>query len=147
VGDEVLLSTKNLKAKQPSKKLTHYFIGQYCVEKIIGRPAYKLTLPTAYQIHSIFYVSLLEPYVCRRGANIPKPFLPPVIVDDKEEYVVEELLEKKTEKGQVWFLVHWEDWPKEYNKWVKEEDLHAPALCCNFEAKANRWQGKRTKHG
>jgi len=101
VGDEVLLSTKNLKAKQPSRKLTHHFIGPYCVEKIIGRQAYKLTLPTAYEIYPVFYVSLLEPYVCRRGANIPKPFLLPVMVDDKEEYVVEELLKKKTEKGQV----------------------------------------------
>jgi len=35
--DEVLLSTKNLKAKQPSRKLTHCFIGPYCVEKIISR--------------------------------------------------------------------------------------------------------------
>jgi len=101
MGDEVLLSTKNLKAKQPSRKLTHHFIGPYCIEKIIGRQAYKLTLPTAYRIHSVFHVSLLEPYVRQRGANIPRPVLLPVIVDDKEEYVVEELLEKKTEKGQV----------------------------------------------
>jgi len=101
VGDEVLLSTKNLKAKQPSKKLTHCFIGPYRVEKIIGKQAYKLTLPTAYRIHPVFHLSLLEPYVRRRGADVPKPFLPPVMVDDKEEYEVEELLEKKTEKGQV----------------------------------------------
>jgi len=109
MGDEVLLSTKNLKAKQPSKKLTHHFIGLYCVEKIISRQAYKLTLPTAYQIYSVFHVSLLEPYVRQHGADVPKLFLLPVLVDDKEEYVVEELLEKKTEKGQVWFLVRWED--------------------------------------
>jgi len=105
VRDEVLLFTKNLKAKQPSRKLTYRFIGPYCIEKIISRQAYKLTLPTAYQIYPVFHVSLLEPYVRRCGANIPKPFRLSVMVDDKEEYVVKELLEKKTEKGQVWFLV------------------------------------------
>jgi len=59
------------------------------------------------------------------------------MVDDKEEYMMEELLQKKTEKGQVWFLVRWEDWLEEYDKWVKEEDLHALALHHNFKAKAN----------
>ena len=35
VGDAVMLSTKNLKIKRPSRKLDHKFIGPFRVEKVV----------------------------------------------------------------------------------------------------------------
>ena len=56
----MLLSTRNLKLKVPKKKIAAKFIGPFRVLDAIGKQAYRLALPTSYQIHNVFYVSLLE---------------------------------------------------------------------------------------
>ena len=63
VGDEVLLSSKNIRLSRPSKKLDNRFLGPFRIIEAIGKQAYRLDLPKAYsRIHPVFHVSLLEPY-------------------------------------------------------------------------------------
>jgi len=67
VGDQVLLSTKNLKSTMvsnyDSNKLLSRFIGPFKIIEIINDHAYKLDIPTSMKLHNVFYVGLLKPYV------------------------------------------------------------------------------------
>jgi hypothetical protein len=137
-GDLVLLSTKNLKQKRPSKKLSHKYAGPFRVEDVVGTQAYRLALPTGYRIHPTFHVSLLEPYT-RREDGSEAPYLPlPELLDDEEQYEVEALLDRRTRKRVPQYLVKWLGWPEEYNQWVPEGELDAPELRKEYDSQAKR---------
>ena len=61
VGDEVVLSTYNIRVNQhlPSK-LRRRWIGPYQVAKVISPVAYGLDLPPTWQIHPVFHVLNLK---------------------------------------------------------------------------------------
>ena len=61
VSDLVWLSTKNIRTKQPSKKLDAKFTRPYKILEIIGKHTYHLNLPVTARVHPVFHVSLLEP--------------------------------------------------------------------------------------
>ena len=72
---------------------------------MVGRQAYKLQLPTRYRIYSVFHVSLLEPYLGQGPEENPEVEPGPILVEDEEQYEVEEILDKATKKGQTRYLV------------------------------------------
>ena len=93
-GDMVWLSTKNIQTERSSKKLDHKMIGPYRVEELIGS-ACRLKLPASMKIHDVFHTSLL-----RKTADDPLPGQvnepsPPVIVDNKEEWEVDDILDAR----------------------------------------------------
>ena len=59
-GDKVQLYTKNLKIKQPNKKLNYIRIGLFCVKAIKGLINYKLELPNNAKIFPVFYIFLFK---------------------------------------------------------------------------------------
>jgi len=143
IGDLVMLSTKNLKQKRPSKKLSHRYIGPFQVQDAIGKQAYRLNLPEKYKIHNVFHVSYLEPYQQRAGCVLPA-FLGPDLIDGAEEWEVEEILGRKKKQGELWYHVKWTGWPDEYNAWVPQPDLQgAETLRQEFD----RRQQISTKRG
>ena len=148
VGDLVMLSTKNLKQKRPSKKLSHKFIGPFRILEPVGKQAYHLILPTAYRIHPVFHVSYLEPYK-RRGNDADESFLPPPeLINDYEEWAVEQILDRKSSKGKVYYKVKWVGWPKEYDTWEPTEYLDDAAEMrqeYDEEAKAKRRRKSKAK--
>jgi hypothetical protein len=74
-----------------SKKLDHRFYGPYPVVEQIDMQAYCLKLSQqAGSIHVVFNISLLEPYVSDRR-TAPEP-LPPIEIDSKEEFELEEII-------------------------------------------------------
>jgi len=74
IGDEVLLSIKNIRTKRIKKKLDHRWLGPFkVVRKTKGNQAYKLELPKLYLIYPTFYVSLLELYRRKDGVEPPPP--------------------------------------------------------------------------
>jgi transposase InsO family protein len=129
-GDKVLLSTKNLRLRTPSRKLTARYIGPFVVEENIGSQAYRLTLPAHLRIHPVFHTSLLKPYIHREGE--PELLPGPVVLDDGDtggdRYVVEAVLARKKTGRQVRYLVKWEGWTDDYNQWVLEEDVDKPLI-------------------
>jgi hypothetical protein len=63
VGDEVLLSSRNIRTRRACKKLNNRFISPFRVMKKVGRNTYKLNLLKRYgRLHKTFDVTLLEPY-------------------------------------------------------------------------------------
>ena len=135
-GDLVMLSAKNLKQKRPSKKLSHKFLGPFRILEAVGKQAYRLALPTTYRIHPVFHVSYLEPYK-RRDGQEHIPFLPPPeIINDEQEWEVEEIIGRRSEKGEIFYKIKWVGYPEEYDEWVPEKDLDgALELKQGFDAK------------
>jgi hypothetical protein len=75
VGDKVLLSTKylNLKHSEKSRKLLPKWIGPFEVVQLVGPVAYKLKMNPGWRVHSVFHVSLLEPYREDGRVQLPPP--------------------------------------------------------------------------
>jgi deoxyuridine 5'-triphosphate nucleotidohydrolase len=141
INDMVLLSTKNItldsQSGRPSKKLQQRFIGPYRISLVVSPVAYKLELPQTLKIHPVFHVSLLRPYhppdqVPHRQISPPPP---PVIVGNEEEYEVEKILDKRTRRRQLQYLVKWKGYEEYDATWEPVCNLtHAPDAIKDFEA-------------
>ena len=91
------------------------------------------------KIHNVFHVDLLTPYVETQayGENYPQP--PPEIIDGEEEYEIEMIIDdryiRQGQKRKKQFLVKWEGYPRSENSWVNAEDIHAPRLLADYQAR------------
>jgi hypothetical protein len=61
VNDMVWLSTRNLPLRIGTKKLAPIYSGPYRVTSVVSAVAYKLALPSDWNIHNVFHVSQLKP--------------------------------------------------------------------------------------
>src|SRR3989440_2475418 len=136
VGDEVLLSLKNIRLSRPSKKLDNRFLGPFRIIEAIGKQAYRLDLPKAYsRIHPVFHVSLLEPYRRRPGEEPSSPPAPELLPDG-EEYEVEDILDVRQYRGKTQYLVKWLGYPHWEKPWENESNLsNARELLEAFKAR------------
>jgi len=107
VGDLVLLSTKDLKwqmKERRSEKLIEHFIGPYKIKGIISSNVVELELPKSIRIHPVINISrvrLYKPQV--KGQK--KILLKLVIIEGKEEFEVEKILNKRIVQEKEKFLV------------------------------------------
>src|SRR6476620_3439959 len=88
--------TFNIKSKQPSDKFDAVKYGPFRIMKKLDNDNYQLQLPTRMHIHPIFHILLLEPTKNPENKNNKA---------NNEEYKVEKILDRKTEKGQIYYLV------------------------------------------
>jgi len=66
----------------------------------------KLGLPPTMKIHPVFHVSLIEPASLDRSLH-PQPIPPPpIIVDNQQEYEAEEILDSRSFRHQLQYLVN-----------------------------------------
>lgn len=82
-------------------------------------------------MHPMFYISLLEPIRNPENENDE--------VDD-EEYKVKKILKRKSEKGQIYYLVKWKRYGSEYNLWEPIRYLNCPEQIQAFYEREN-WRG------
>ena len=78
IGDQVWLSTANIKTQRPSKKLDH-----------------KLRLPPTMKIHPVFHSLLLRLHA---GDLLPEQIVPPpppVVVEGEQKWEVERILDSR----------------------------------------------------
>ena len=52
-------------------------------------------------------------------AHMPKS----ITIDEYEEYEIEEILDRKNAKGELWYKMKWLRWSQKYNQWITYEDL------------------------
>ena len=135
VGDNVMLSTKNIKLQLPvPNKLLPRFVGPFTIDKVVGERAFRLTLPPTMRIHNVFHVNLLRRFHPRDFGEQPHP--PPLVINGDDEYEVEALLGKRDKvisthrtrhthrrRTQVQFLVKWAGYGHEHNQWIPEVEL------------------------
>ena len=134
---------KNLSQKRSNKKLLHKFAESFHIQDIVRKQAYRLHLSTHYWIHNVFHVSYLESYNWRLNNQTMLKLLSSELIDESEEYEVEEILKKQHRKGELWYKVKWTDYPSEYNQWISEQDLDgASELCEAYNVRVKK-RGKR----
>ena len=118
-----MLSTKNLKQDRLNKKLAYRLLGPFTIDEPVGLQVYRLHLPSIQRIHPTFYVSLLELYHQRDTATDILNTEPPILLDDEPIQEVKEVLQRKTKKGKVYYLVKQKGWTEDYNKQVESKDI------------------------
>jgi hypothetical protein len=120
LGNEVLLSSRHIRTRRPSKKLIDKFLGPFRIIACIGKNAYKLDLPPKYgRIHPTFPVAFLEPYRRRDGVEPPAP----IDIEGEEEWTVDQILDEREARGERTFLVRWEGFSADHDTWEPEENL------------------------
>jgi len=62
IGDLVMLNTKNIKSKRPTRKFTPRLYSPFRVVEKKGNRGFKLDIPARCKFHPVFDVWLLEPY-------------------------------------------------------------------------------------
>ena len=116
-----------------SEKLTERFVGPYKVKGIVSSNAIELELPKSIKIHLVVNISrvrLYKPQVERQKKTPPKP----VIIERKEEFEVEKILNKRMVRGKDKFLVWWKGYTAEEDTWENRENLgNAKELVEEFE--------------
>ncbi|KAL0148322.1 hypothetical protein M9458_056384, partial [Cirrhinus mrigala] len=126
-GDQVWLSTRDLRLRQPCRKLSPRYIGPFKILRRINDVTFQLQLPPRYRIHPTFHVSLLKPCYPsateQPGAEILEP---PSI------YTVHEILGSRRRGGRLEYLIDWEGYGPEERSWVSRDDILDPTLLTDF---------------
>ena len=120
-GDKVYLNSKNIESTCLSKKLDYKYYRLFKIEELVGKQAYQLKLPQKMKIHNVFYVSLLELYTKTNNSNILVP--PPIIVEGKDEYKVEKILDSQIHRGKLQYLVKWLGYTHNKDQWIIKSNV------------------------
>jgi hypothetical protein len=110
-GDKVYLDASDIRTNRPSKKLSHWHLWLFQVEKWVGNSAYRLRLPPSMKhLHPVFNVIklMLAPADPIPRRCFPPPPLPEII-EGEEEWIVEEILDSKVMNRKLRYLVKWMD--------------------------------------
>jgi hypothetical protein len=142
VGDLVLLSTQqampDTESARPNASLGHKHTGPYKIIEATAPNAYRLALPEGMRIHPVINTSQLRPYKASDPDEFPQREVPrpaPDLIDDIEEYEVEEILAERTHYGKTQFLVKWTGYAPHENSWEPDEFLeHAQDKILAFRA-------------
>jgi len=132
VGDLVWLSSKNLTTQRPSKKLDHKQFGPFKVLRQVGDSSYELELPEGMNIHPVFHANLLRlhPPESLPGQTQEPP--PPVVVDNQEEYEVDEVLDSRLWHGKLKYKVKWTGHPPDDTWYTAGNFDHCQELLDDF---------------
>ncbi|ELR10361.1 hypothetical protein GMDG_08737 [Pseudogymnoascus destructans 20631-21] len=145
VGDQDFLSRTHITTTRPSDKLDTKRLGPFKITRTIGKNAFELALPPIWTIHNVFHASLLSKAQESSLRPLQSP-PPPVLILDQPEYEVESILDKKTLRGQDYFLVKWKGYPTSNNTWEPKRNLkNASKLILEFLSKKATWlKGRHT---
>ena len=125
VGDEVVLSTENLRTYFPHipQKIKARWIGPFRITNVVSPVAFGLDLPPGWRIHPVFHVSKLKRYIHSEEFlwEIEPP--PPVLVGDTLEYEVEGILRHQGKGARHRYLVLWKGYPLTEATWEPESHL------------------------
>ena len=129
VGDQVLLSTSNLRTVTG---LQPRWIGPFSVKSIINPVAVQLDLPRSFRMHASFHVSQLRQY--QTSSKFPDRIInrPPPVQPDAEthepEWEVEKIMgHRKVLRGRAagstQYLIKWQGYPMYDSTWEPLRNL------------------------
>jgi Chromo (CHRromatin Organisation MOdifier) domain len=119
-GQKVWLDIKHFTSERSSKKLDHKRYGPFEIEEQHGRSSYRLKLPKTWKIFPVFNEILLTPYIPPSFPSQEKKHLrpPPEIIDNDEEYEIEEILDSRIRRNKLYYLVHWLGYARDEDSWI-----------------------------
>ena len=124
VGDQVWLSTDNLRLPRASRKLSERWLGPYSITKLVGTNTIKLRLPCSMRIHPVVNISHVKPYrECLPGQPVTAPGPSNVTEDREEEYEVECIVDSHYKGTRLEYLVHWKGWSDTDRTWEPISNL------------------------
>ena len=91
-GEKIWLSSKDIGLTSTSRKLAPRQLGPYKVLERTGELIYRLRLPPSMHQHPIFHVDCLSPWSGNLVNGFDSPPPPPVKINNKLEYKVENIL-------------------------------------------------------
>ncbi|MBW0468294.1 hypothetical protein O181_008009 [Austropuccinia psidii MF-1] len=97
--------------------------------------------------HPVFHVSLLEPLKKSAIPRFHQSPPPPVLVEEKEEWEVAQVLDSKLKRGKSWYLVEWKGFSEdpERTTWEPASNLtKSPDLVNNFHTLYHNIPGPNT---
>jgi hypothetical protein len=110
VRNMVWLTARDIKIHQKMPKLGPWQLGPYKVLKRIGDLNYRLKLLSYLNLNPVFYVSRLSSW---HNNGLYKPLLPEsVVVQSKEEYKVNSIIDSCVYHWQLQYLVCWKGYGK-----------------------------------
>jgi len=147
-GDMVWLLPRNIKTTRPSKKLDYKKIGPFKILAKIGTRAYKLALPPSMALHNTFHISLLEPYQDNRFPSEIKEPPPPIQIEGKDEYELDEIIDSRLHYNKLQYRANWKGYSPEHNKlWYPAENFNnAEHTVQRFHRLYPRKPGVDTRH-
>jgi len=96
--------------------------GPFRIVKDIGLGAFQLELPEGWMIHNIFNEDLLTQCVKFKGQH-KDPAPPPIIINEEEEYGVEEVRKHRKRGRGTQYLIHWKGYRDKHDQWIVESEL------------------------
>uniref|UniRef100_A0A8C6KS06 Chromo domain-containing protein n=1 Tax=Nothobranchius furzeri TaxID=105023 RepID=A0A8C6KS06_NOTFU len=134
-GDEVWVSTVDLRFRAGSKKLAPRFLEPYTIQKVINPVSFWLRLPATLCVHPTFHISRLKPYV--ESSLLPPPApapapLPARFLNGEPIYTAQRILDAH-HRGRGWqYLVDWADYGPEERSWEPARSILDPTLISDF---------------
>ena len=128
----------NVRSKRPSNKFDAVKFGPFAIKEKLENDNYRLQLPARMRIHPIFHISLLEPTQNQTNEDEAA---------DDEEYEVERLLQRKLEKGHIFYLVRWKGYGPEEDSWEPVRHLNCPEKIQEFRRDYNQAKQKDRSRG
>ena len=105
-----------------SEKLMEHFVGPYKIKEIVSSNAIELELPKTIKIHPIVNISRIRLYKPQVEGQ-KKVLLKPVVIEGKEEFEVERILNKRVVWEKEKFLVQWKGYTVEKDTWESRKNL------------------------
>jgi hypothetical protein len=123
-GDSVWLEATNIHSNQPLRKLDNKRYGPFEIEEKVGDQAYRLKLPETWAIHNVFHLTLLTRAHAAEFDSQKKPTPPlPDIIEEEEEYEIEEICGQRRKRRGTQYLVHWKGYGNENDTWLPRSSL------------------------
>ena len=115
------LENKNIQLNRPSKKLDNKRYRPFRISKNIGSGVFQLELLEGWAIHNMFNEDLLTQCVEPKFKGQHEELVPlPTIINEKEEYKVDEVRKHRKQGRRTQYLVHWKDYRDEHDQWIAE---------------------------
>ena len=136
-GMLVMLVRRNIKSSRPIPKFEDRLICPFPIVSAVGSHAYRLRLgPLQDRLHPVFHVDLLRPY---KDPLIipsrPRPARPVPSIPTAIPHVVDRILDSRSFRGRLQYLVRWQDYAPENDQWIPHQRLAAyPTLTKDFHS-------------